>query len=539
MTADALVGGTLVDGTGAPALRGDILLRDGVIAEVGDIGPLPPQTRVHDVSNRWVAPGWIDVHSHGDDSPLFPDHDGSKVLQGITSEVVGNCGFSLAPRTPEHQDTLNEHLERIFSPVSWDGSSFGDLLKVTDGRGYVTNYAPLIGHGTLRVAVAGFRPGPLTAPELRAMLELTSDAMAAGAVGVSSGLIYPPGAFADTDELVAVATVVREAGGIYASHVRAEGRGRMTAIREAIEIGRRSGVRVQVSHHKAKGPEQWGTIENSVAAAESARAEGIEIGFDAYPYDASATTLAACLPPDLFALDDLSLLAELARPQIIDRLRTELADTGWDNHVHDSGGYQGILVSNTADGRFEGQTLAQLADRRGTDGAEALVHVLREERLRAGMVAFAMTDADVQTALRATYTAIGSDSAAAGSGRLGHPRARGTFARVLGRYSRDLGLFGLEEAVHRMTGLPADWFRLQGVGRLQRGYAADVVVFDPATIADRATYADPDRYPVGIDEVFVSGRHVVQAGVFTGATAGRRLRLGRTAALAAGDPAGR
>jgi N-acyl-D-aspartate/D-glutamate deacylase len=526
MRADALIGGTLADGTGAPARRADLLFRDGHIVAVGDIGPLSSDTRIHDVSKLWVAPGWIDVHSHGDDSPLFDRADESKVLQGITSEVVGNCGFSLAPVTTDHRPTLNEHLERIFSPVSWDGSTFADLLRVTDERGYVTNYAPLVGHGTLRVAVAGLRPGPLREPELRSMVQLARDAMAAGAVGMSSGLIYPPGVFADTDELVAVATAVREAGGIYASHIRAEGRGRMAAIREAIEIGRRSGARVQISHHKAKGPEQWGTIDDSVNAAAAARADGVEIGFDAYPYDASSTTLAACLPPGLFALDDASLLSELARPATVDRLRQELARSGWDNHVHDSGGYQGILISSTADGRFAGQTLAQLGEQRGTDGAEALVHVLLEERLRAGMVAFAMTEADVQSVLRASNTAIGSDSAAAGAGYLGHPRARGTFARVLGRYSRDLGLYRLEEAIYRMTGLPADWFRLQGVGRLQPGYAADVVVFDPETIADRATYTRPDVYPEGVHEVFVSGRHVVQAGTFTGTRAGRRLRLG-------------
>lgn len=534
MSADALVGGTLVDGTGSPALRGDLLLRDGLIVAVGDIGELPVGTRVHDVTGRCVAPGWIDVHSHGDDAPLFGASDGSKVLQGITSEVVGNCGFSLAPRVPAHRQTLNDHLERIFAPVEWDGSSFVDLFAVTDRRGYVTNYAPLVGHGTLRIAVAGLRPGPLTEAELRAMLDLTRDAMAAGAVGVSSGLIYPPGAFADTDELVEVAAVVRAAGGIYASHTRAEGRNRMTAIREAIDIGRRSGVRVEISHHKAKGPEQWGTIDDSVAAVEGARAQGIEIGFDAYPYDASSTTLAACLPPDLFGLDDTSLLAELARPETLERLRRELVAGEWDNHVHDSGGYQGILVSHTADGRFAGQTLAQLAEQRGTDGAEALVHVLVAERLRAGMVAFAMTESDVQSALRAPNTSIGSDSAAAGSGLVGHPRARGTFARVLGRYSRDLGLFPLPDAVRRMTGLPADWFRLEGVGYLLPGCAADVVVFDPDTIADRATYTEPGEYPVGIHQVFVSGSHVVRDGTFTGMRAGRRLQLSRAATVLPG-----
>jgi N-acyl-D-aspartate/D-glutamate deacylase len=534
MSAVALVGGTIVDGTGESAQPGDLLLDDGVIIAVGDIGVLPARARVHDVSGHWVAPGWIDAHSHGDDAPLLARPDGSKVLQGITSEVVGNCGLSIAPRSDRHASALVEYTERIFTAPPWNGSSFADLLEQTDRSGYVTNYAPLVGHGTLRVAVAGLRPGPLGSAELSRMRELAAEAMRAGAVGMSSGLIYPPGSFADTDELVAVAQVVHEAGGIYSSHIRAEGRGRRAAVREAIDIGRRSGVRVEISHHKAKGTSQWGTVAESIADAAAARAEGVQVGFDAYPYEASSTTLAACLPPELFALEDGELLERLARPEAAAELREALARTDWDNHVHDSGGYQGILVAGTADGRFAGQTLAELAGRRGTDGAEALVHVLREERLRAGMVCFAMAEGDVRTVLAAPGTCIGSDSTSASTGHLGHPRARGTFARVLGHYSRDMGLFSMEEAVHRMTGLPARWFGLDGVGLLRPGYAADVVVFDPRSVADRATYTRPDEYPVGVREVFVSGEHVVRDGRFTGARAGRRLRLASTV-IAAGS----
>jgi N-acyl-D-amino-acid deacylase len=524
----ALVGGTIVDGSGAQAQRGDLLIAGGIITAVGDIGRLPAGARVHDVSGRWVAPGWIDAHSHGDDAPLLAVPDGSKVLQGITSEVVGNCGLSIAPRSVEHAAALLEYTERIFAAPDWRGDSFADLLTHTDRSGYVTNYAPLVGHGTLRVAVTGWRPGALRPAELVAIRELAAAAMAAGAVGMSSGLIYPPGSFADTDELVAIAEVVAEAGGIYSSHIRAEGRGRRAAVAEAIAIGRRSGVRVQISHHKAKGVGQWGTVTDSIADAAAARADGIEIGFDAYPYEASSTTLAACLPPEMFALDDATLLERLARDGAVAELREVLARSDGDNHVLDSGGYPGILVTSTADGRFDGQTLADLGAQRGTDGAEALVHVLREERLRAGMVCFVMAESDVRTVLGAPATCIGSDSASATTGHLGHPRGRGTFARVLGHYGRDIGLFSMEEAVHRMTGLPAQWFRLGGVGLLRPGYAADVVVFDPKSILDRATYAQPDRYPVGVHDVFVSGRHVVDNGRFTGVKAGRRLRLADT-----------
>jgi N-acyl-D-aspartate/D-glutamate deacylase len=534
MSAVALVGGTIVDGSGATAQPGDLLLADGLIVAVGDIGRIRAGAQVHDVTGRWVAPGWIDVHSHGDDAPLLDPPDGSKVLQGITSEVVGNCGLSIAPRSRAHASALVEYTERIFAAPPWSGSSFADLLAHTDSAGYVTNYAPLVGHGTLRVAVSGLRAGPLDPTELSAMRDFAAEAMAAGAVGMSSGLIYPPGSFADTDELVAVAEVVAEAGGIYSSHIRAEGRGRRAAVLEAIDIGRRSGVRVEISHHKAKGTGQWGTVAESLADAQAARIEGIDVGFDAYPYAASSTALAACLPPELFALDDVSLLERLGRAEAVAELREVLARDNWDNHVHDAGGYQGILVVGTADGRFDGRTLAEIADQRGTDGAEALVHVLREEHLRVGMVCFVMDENDVRTVLSAPSTCIGSDSTSATTGHLGHPRARGTFARVLGRYSRELGLFSMEEAVHRMTGLPSRRFRLDGVGLLRPGYAADVVVFDPRTVADRATYTSPDAYPVGVHEVFVSGEHVVQGGRFTGAKSGRRLRL-TSAVMTAGS----
>jgi N-acyl-D-aspartate/D-glutamate deacylase len=268
-------------------------------------------------------------------------------------------------------------------------------------------------------------------------------------------------------------------------------------------------------------------VKDSIADAEAARAEGIDVGFDAYPYAASSTALAACLPPELFAMDDASLLGRLALPEALADIREALAREDWDNHVHDAGGYQGILVVGTDDGRFEGRTLAEIAEQRGTDGAEALVHVLREERLRVGMVCFVMDENDVRTVLSAPFTCIGSDSTSASTGHLGHPRARGTFARVLGHYSRDLGLLSMEDAVHRMTGLPAQWFRLDGVGLLRPGYAADVVVFDPRTVADRATYTSPDIHPIGVHEVFVSGEHVVRQGRFTGVKAGRRLRLSR------------
>jgi N-acyl-D-amino-acid deacylase len=525
MTRIALVGGTVIDGTGGAARAADVILDGGLITHVGELGNVDAGVEIHDASGQMIAPGWIDVHSHGDDSPLIAADDTSKVLQGVTTEVVGNCGLSLAPRTGPHATALEQYLGRIFAPASWPGESFADLLEATDRRGYVINYAPLVGHGTLRVAVAGFATGQLPGPTESHMLQLLDEAMAAGAIGLSSGLIYPPGSTATTAELVALARIVAERGGIYASHIRYEGLGRMDAVNEAIEIGRAAGVRVEISHHKAKGRKRWGSIAESLAAARAARADGVDVGFDAYPYAASSTMLVACLPPELLVLDDVALRARLAEPSTLPRLRDQLARDDWDNHVDDSGGFDGILVVGTHDGRFEGQTLSEIATERNTDGAEALIHVLLEEHLHAGMVSFSMSEADVEAALADPLTCIGSDSGAVGTAGFVHPRGFGTFPRVLGHYARERGTFTLEQAVHQMTGLPAERFRLPGIGLLQPGYAADVVVFDPTTIADQATYTHPRRPAIGISDVYVSGVAVVEAGAYTGVRAGRRLRL--------------
>lgn len=525
MTRIVLVGGTVIDGTGSAARTADVVIDGGVITHVGDHANVGIAAEIRDVRGQVIAPGWIDVHSHGDDAPLLAEHDTSKVLQGVTTEVVGNCGLSLAPRTRSNGTALDQYLGRIFRPARWPGESFAELLEAADRGGYVINYAPLVGHGTLRVAVAGFATGQLPEPDESLMRRLLDGAMAAGAIGLSSGLIYPPGSTATTAELVALARIVAEHGGIYASHIRYEGLGRMAAINEAIDIGRAADVRVQISHHKAKGRKRWGSLPESLEAARAARAEGIDVGFDAYPYAASATMLVACLPPELLVLDDVTLLARLAEPSTVSRLREQLTRDDWDNHVDDSGGFDGILVVGTSDGRFEGQTLSEIAADRQTDGAEALVHVLLEEHLHAGMVSFSMSEADVEAALADPFTCIGSDSGVVGTTRFVHPRAFGTFARVLGLYARERQVFTLEQAVHQMTGLPAERFRLPDIGLVKPGYAADIVVFDPTSIADRATYTHPRRTAVGISDVYVSGVAVVAAGAFTGVRAGRRLRL--------------
>lgn len=524
MTRRVLAGGRVIDGTGAPGQVADVVVDGPVIAAIEPVRERHGRAEVYDVSGCVVAPGFVDVHSHADNAPLLASPDLSKVLQGVTTEVVGNCGMSLAPRSPRYGDALAAYLGRLFPPVSWTGSSVADLLAATDAAGYVVNYAPLIGHGTLRLAVMGFEARTPTHAEMEMMRGLVDEALEAGAVGLSTGLIYPPGSLAETAELVALSHQLRGRPALYASHIRGEGPTLVEAVQEAIDIGRATGVRVQISHHKATGRANWGKVRQTLAMIAQARFEGIDVRLDVYPYTASSTMLSVCLPPWLSNLADANLLAHLEQPEIVARVQEELRHDDWDNCVAGCGGFDGILIAGTGDHRFEGQTLAQVAADAGMDGAAALIHVLREERLQATMIAFEMDEGDVETVLRDPLASIGSDGLPPGTGGKPHPRQWGTFPRVLGRYVRERGVLSLEEAIHRMTGLPADTFRLPGVGRLAAGHWADLVVVEPSTVSDRASYTDPVQPPIGIRDVIIGGNDVVRAGHYTGARVGRRLR---------------
>jgi len=524
MTRVVLAGGLVVDGTGAVGRVADVTIEQGLIASIDPPRASHGSVAVRDVRGYVVAPGFIDAHSHADNAPLLGSPDLSKVLQGVTTEVVGNCGMSLAPRSSRYAQALTAYVGRLFPPTAWEGHSFADFLAATDAAGYIVNYAPLIGHGTVRLAVMGFEDREPTPAELGAMRAFVEEALDAGAVGLSSGLIYPPGSLARTPELVELSRPLRGRPALYATHLRSEESGLLDAVREAIQIGREAGVRVEISHHKAAGRRQWGHVRHSLALIGDARVGGVDVRLDVYPYTASSTMLTTCLPPWLSKLRDDDLLARLRQPLVVERVRDELAREDWDNCVAGSGGFAGILIASTRDHQFEGMTLESIAGALGIDGADALMHVLRVEQLGVAMVAFEMDEADMEMVLRDPFTSVGSDGLPPGLGGKPHPRQWGTFPRILSRYVRERGVLSLEEAVRRMTTLPAEAFRLPGVGRLAAGYAADVVIFEQATVQDRATYVEPTQPPVGIRDVLIGGVEVVRDGQFTGARVGRRLR---------------
>lgn len=520
-----LRGALVADGTLRPPEPADVLLREDRISAVEPAGTIPAESYdCRDLDGLVLSPGFIDVHSHADNAPLLSADDTTKILQGVTTEVVGNCGFSLAPVATGHAEDLASVIGRIFPPLDWRWSSFDEFLRTSDSSGYVTNYIPMVGHGTLRVAVAGFDDRQLTDAERAHAVALAEAAADAGVAGLSTGLIYPPGLFGDVDEIAElVAALPAEA--VYATHMRGEGAQLTTSISEAIEIGRRTGRHVQISHLKAAGRQNWGSVPRALEQIERARADGVGITQDVYPYTASSTMLSACLPPWFQEGGDKAVLARLDDESALGRLRRDLADTtstDWESHVTGAG-WDGILVSSTASHDHEGRSLQELAEESGSDPFDALCRVLRDERLQASMVVFSMCEDDLRAAIRDPYTMIGSDGLPPGVGGRPHPRLFGTFPRVLGRYVREQQVLDLGTAVHKMTGLPAATFGLRDRGSIRAGAVADLVAFAPDVISDQGDYRDPVHPPIGIAWVMQGGRVVVRDGEWLGARHGRRL----------------
>lgn len=490
MSHDLVVrGGLVIDGSSAAApVRADVAIDGDTITAIGaDVGVGRDEI---DATGMVVTPGFIDVHSHDDVAVLVHRDVAFKTRQGVTTDVVGNCGFGPAPYEPAMRTFIDWHPEAESIPA-WDGH--GGYAAQLGDTPPALNVAFLVGHGTVRLAVIGSDDRPPTDRELGEMKQLVAEGMRAGAVGLSTGLIYRPGKYATTDEIVPLAEVAAEHGGLYASHIRNEGGGLVDAVREALEIGERSGAPVQVSHHKASGRSNWGRVRETIAMIEEARRRGLTVHADQYPYLAGCTFLAAVV--DAGALDGVNGPIGTVDP----------ADV--------------TITSAPHDRSLDGRTLAELAEREGVPGAEMAKRIVAEHGHAVMVVINMMDEDDVRTVLAHESTMIGSDGDPAGTHP--HPRLYGTFARVLGRYVRDQDVLPLAQAVHRMTGLPAAAFALAGRGRLEPGAFADVVVFDPETIVDVGTYDDPCHHPEGIEAVVVNGQPVVRDGMNTDARPGR------------------
>ncbi len=435
-----LVGGTVVDGSGAAPRPGTVVIEEERIAAVlGPGEPVPETAEVVDVAGLVVCPGFIDTHSHADNVPFLAEDGPSKIAQGVTTEVVGNCGFSLAPVNPAHLRDTETLLSRIFPPMEAPWHSFGDFLARADAGGYVTNYAPLVGHNVLRVAAFGSLDRAPEPDELGLMGGLLEEALGAGAFGLSSGLIYPPGLFAATGELAALAARLGP-DAVYATHMRNESAHVRDSIGESLRTVRPTNGRLHVSHLKVADRAQWGTMGQVLAELDAARDDGLACTQDAYPYAAGSTMLSALLPPWFHDGGSEAVLARLQSEEALARAQRDLDGHGavFENLVA-AAGWDQIVISSTGSHRHEGQTAAPLAWDRDLPPLRAVAELLVEEDLVATMVMHMMHEDDVGTVLAHPHTAIGSDGLPPGTGGRPHPRTYGTFPRVLGRYVRDQG----------------------------------------------------------------------------------------------------
>jgi N-acyl-D-amino-acid deacylase len=530
-----ILGGTVIDGSGAPGIRADVGVVGDRIAALGDLSSAAAGKGVAlvlDATDRVVCPGFVDPHGHSDASVLIDPAVASHLHQGYTTQLSGNCGDSLAPVTEAGREMVELSMAETGLEPTW--RSFDDYLAAVEDLPLGPNHAFLVGHGTIRGAVLGPVARAATKPELKAMVRHLEAALDAGAIGLSSGLIYPPGIHAPTDELVRLATVCAGRRGLYASHIRNESDGLFTALDEAVETIRAAGpgARLQVSHLKAGSRSTWGRGSEAVERLERARAEGLEIGSDQYPYTAAATTLEIVLPPALMALPIDALLEALAQPDIRARVKREIADgePGWENAAADPG-WAGLRISaSRTHADWAGHSLAELGTELERDPADVAFDLLIHDRLDTSVVIDCMSEPDVETILAAPWIAVCTDAGGQrpdhprlGAGKP-HPRAYGSAPRVLGRYVRERGTLSLPTAVAKLTSVPARQLGLKDRGVLQPKAFADLVVFDPDAVQDQATDLVPHRYPSGIEQVIVNGTVAIRDGRETGGHAGRLLR---------------
>jgi N-acyl-D-amino-acid deacylase len=510
--------GHVFDGSGRPAFRADVgIVGDRVVA----IGKLEAANaaRIVDATGRFVAPGFIDAHTHSDMAcflgPNHVDVATAAVRQGVTTDVCGNCGFSPFPCPPGRAPDLVRHLGALFAsaPIGW--TDLAGYAKAVRERGLVANLAPLVGHGSVRAAVLGFEDRPARIDELAAMTRLLDEALEQGAVGLSSGLVYTPGAFAGTEELVALAKSVGHHRRIYTTHIRGETDMVVEAVAEAIRIGREAAVPVHISHHKAAGRKNWGKTEETLELVSSSRSAGQDVTMDMYPYTAASTLLYALLPNWAQAGGLDALLDRLRDSQARERVCRdfEQGSASWQN-IPEAAGWDSIVISNCP-GRDElnGHSIANLAAEAGQSPPEYAFDLLLGQRGQVMVIIHMMDEADVRRVLAYDATLIGSDGIPL-PGKP-HPRWAGTFSRMLGRYSRELKLLDLATLIRKMTSQAADRFGLTGRGSLAIGSYADLVVFDYATVLDTATFESPLTTPIGIQNVFVNGGEVVRDGALT------------------------
>ena len=519
-------GGQVIDGTGAPARVADVAIRAGRIAAI-EAERADSAARVIDAHGLVVAPGFIDIHTHSDFTlPLNPKAEG-KIRQGVTTEVVGNCGFSVAPALPGKVEMLRDYLSGSAPWLAFEETDFARYMERWPA--IAVNTVMQVGHNTLRLMAMGMDNRAPSAAELLHMQEMLAEALEAGALGLSSGLFTAPGCYAERDEMHALGRVLAAHGARYSSHIRDESHGVHEAVAEAIDVGERCGIHVQLAHMKLSGTGRWGEAGRLLGTIAAARARGVDVHGDQYPYDWASNPLRFLLPTWLHEGGVPAMLARLADPYARARIRQKIAEVGFNNFGHIES-WADIRIAISPNGAAEaGRTIEEIAQQRRCDPLDAVCDVIVADKGATRIVVRSMSEDDVRTIAADPAALVGSDGpcvspyGVTGQGKP-HPRLYGTFPRLIGHYARDLGLLTLPQAIFKMTGGAAAALGLADRGTLGEGQAADVVLFDPATILDRATYDDPHQYPAGVGTVIVNGTVVIDAGEHTDALPGRLLR---------------
>jgi len=528
MTFDILIqGGTVVDGSeSAESIRADVGTTGDTIAAVGDLGGAEAQ-HVIDASGKVVCPGFIDMHTHSDFTTLSTPTADSKIRSGVTTEVIGQCGASAFPlRGETFRRRAASFLKSDAIEVDWH--DVDGYLAQAEAHGCSVNRAPMVGHNTIRGSVMGYVDRAPTSGELKAMVREVEIALDRGVFGLTTGLVYPPGCYASTDEVVALCRLVAEAGGLYASHMRSEGDALEAAVDEVLAIHDHAGIAVHISHLKCSRQHNWHKIDWLKKRLFGAIGAGADLTADRYPYAAASTGLDSMLPDWVYEGTEQDMVDRLSDPATRDRIRdetrTRLTDADFESAVVSS-------CKNDENRRWEGMHLTEVAREMGRDPFDALCELLIADDGRTQGVFHRMKEENLEEILTWPFVMIGSDGSSrsvekdATSGKP-HPRSYGTATRVLGRYVREKGVLSLENAVWKLSGLPARRLGLADRGRIAHTMKADVVMCDPLTVADRATYEDPHRYSVGIEQVIVNGVLTVEDGRHTGALAGRILKRG-------------
>lgn len=523
----------IYDGSGAPPYRGDVAVQGDKIAAVGTLDGARGKVEI-DVDGLAVAPGFINMLSWAVESLIYDPRSQSDIRQGVTLEVMGE-GFSMGPLSPAMKAARTRGIlgnKDIEYDVEW--TTLGEYLEFLERRGVATNVASFVGSSTVRIHVIGYDDRPPTPAELEQMTELVRLSMREGAVGLSTALIYPPASYAKTDELIALARAAAEYDGLYISHLRSEGWFFLEALEELLTIQRETGIRAEIYHLKAAGIPNWPKMDEVIRRVEAARAEGRPVTADMYMYPAGGTGLDAVIPPWAHDGGEAALLARLKDPETRAKIKEAMnTDTGdWENMWLEVESPDKILLagfSTPALKPLTGKTLAEVAAMRGTSPEDTAMDLLVEDDGRIFAMYFTMSEDNIRKQVQLPWVSFGSDAESmAPEGPFiksnPHPRAYGNFSRLLGRYVREQGLVPLEEAIRRLTSFPAENLKIKERGSLKPGYFADIAVFDPASIIDHATFAEPHQYSTGMVHVFVNGAQVLKDGEHTGALPGRVVR---------------